>query len=96
MIEFYGWARVWATLNQDDDQEDKDLEQIVKDFNVFLAHFDKTNNSNTTVIFKPQNGKHQLSIMGCANHKSVTWQEVLRIFYWLASNASGSYGKLYL
>lgn len=44
MIEFYGWARVWATLNQDDDQEDKDLEQIVKDFNVFLAHFDKTNN----------------------------------------------------
>ena len=34
--------------------------------------------------------------MGCANHKSVTWQEVLRIFDWLASNASGSYGKLYL
>lgn len=95
MIEFYGWANIQITSDIDELEEEK-LAHIASEFERFLAKFDKACHPNTTINFKVQNGIYQLCLMGSANHKSATWEDILAIFEWLAQYTNASYGKLYL
>ena len=89
-VEYQGWATIQESYREADDDEMR-LKEIVgalqarlTGLSLGLGHFH----------FENFNGVWRLTVIGCRNHITGDWPEVLGLFRWIAEHAPGSYGML--
>lgn len=94
MLSYYGWAEIRESYNEEG-ESDILMQEIWTSLQKKSAEI-MQNASNWSVEPKIFNGEYKLFVSGASNHKTNPWFEVLELFEWLAKNAVGSYGLLYL
>ncbi|MEZ6068903.1 MAG: Imm7 family immunity protein [Pirellulales bacterium] len=85
MFEFHGWATI--------QYHSHDTDAILQDrcWNRLVAHVEVT--PNDFIRLQRYNGVDSLDIAGQHNHRA---EYVIGLFQWVAENAPGSYGLLYV
>ncbi len=94
MIEFHGWVVVRETYNEEGDSKTL-LKKILSQLNDKLALL-RSEVEDIEISLLSKNGVYQISLFGAANHKGYTWEQVLILIKWIAENAIGSYGLIYM
>ena len=85
MFEFHGWATVsYDTHDTDSSLQERCWENLLQHLQLLDSDLIQT---------QRHNGCDSLSISGQHNHRA---EYVLDLFRWVASNAPGSYGLLYV
>jgi len=85
MFEFHGWASVqYHTHDTDSVLQDRCWQQLTNHVAAI---------PNELIQLKRYNGCDSLLIAGQHNHRS---EYVIDLFHWIAANAPGSYGLLYV
>ncbi len=85
MFEFHGWASVlYHTHDTDAALQDRCWQQLVD----YVATI-----PTNLVHVQRYNGCDSLHVAGQHNHRS---EYIIELFQWIADNASGSYGILYI
>ena len=90
MFEFHGWAVLRMTYTSDDDAEEGEIGTVQNRLTQEIAATEVANHFHFHDGF---NGMASLTVFGLRNHRR---KEVIDIFDWLAENAPGSYGLLYV
>lgn len=90
MYEFHGWAAIHETTKEVDAGN---LDLIIKRVQNFVSGFHWSNG-----LFKiyPANGIYYLSVGGLLNRKTNETENLINVYYFLAKEAPGSYGLLYI
>lgn len=92
MYEYHGWITLRESfLNEDDTEEN--IDEIVSDVNDKIYSLDC---GNGLLDLRAVNGEYHLSVSGLLNHKSQQAEELFSLFEFIAENAVGSYGLLYV
>lgn len=94
MIEFHGWIVIREGYCEEDDSETL-LKEILEELRekIYLLMNEM---SDVDIRLQSKNGIYQISLFGAANHKGYTWEQVLILIKWIAENAIGSYGLIYM
>jgi hypothetical protein len=90
MFEFHGWAVLRMTYIACDDEENKNIASILVELKHKIAY---GNLVHHFCLHDGFNDMYSLTISGLRNHRQ---EEVIGLFAWLAKNAPGSYGLLYV
>jgi hypothetical protein len=90
MFEYHGWATLRTDILDEYGDEDEDALQCLLGE---LRQYITTLSINGAIHIEQRNMLYALSIFGLNNHRQ---QPVIDLFGWLAQNARGSYGLLYI
>jgi hypothetical protein len=90
MFSVFGWAKISCSTKEIDQLEDKKvlekLEALIEKYNI--------DGLIEIRLYKSLNGSlNALSIVGLRNH---LYEKIIDLYRWLAENAPGSYGLLYI
>jgi hypothetical protein len=90
MFEYHGWATLRTDIMDEYGDEDEDaLQNLLGELRQYII----TLSINGAIHIEQRNLLYALSIFGHNNHRQ---QPVMDLFSWLAQNARGSYGLLYI
>lgn len=91
MIEFHGWIVIRESYSEESDGC-FDINNILKGLEVVL----KLLSSDIEFVIRSKNGMFQLSLFGFLNHKNESFDDLIFVINWIANNAIGSYGLIYV
>lgn len=91
MYEFHGWATIRETPHL---VEEENLDKVIDSVKLFIKSLNWT--SGGALDVRPVNGEYHMSVSGFTNHKGKDAEDVLSLYQFLAQNAPGSYGILYV
>lgn len=91
MYEFHGWATIRETPSLVDEEN---LDRVIESVESFIKKLNWT--SGGVLDVRPVNGEYHLSVSGFTNHKGKDAEDVLSLYQFLAKNAHGSYGILFV
>ena len=94
MIEFHGWIVIRESYCEENDSESH-LKEILEELSkkIFLL---KNEVSDIDINLQSKNSIYQVSMFSAANHKGYTWDQAYILKKWIAENAVGSYGLIYM
>lgn len=90
MYEYHGWATIRETATCD---EEDNMEKIVINIKEYINNL---NWCNGILDLHVVNGEYQLIIAGLTNHKGHEAKELFMLYNYIAREAPGSYGLLYI
>ena len=90
MFSVFGWATISCSTNEIDQAEDK---KILEKLDEQIEKY-RIDGLIEIRLYKTLNGSlNALSIVGSRNHR---YEKIIDLYRWLADNATGSYGLLYI
>lgn len=90
MLEFQGWATLRESFTESG--EDPDLLRNITE-NI-KSEVEQIRHDNLEIGVRYLNGTPRLWVVGYSNHRASEWEEILRLYRFIASAAPGSYGEL--
>lgn len=93
-MELHGWIVVRESYSEEGDS-DTLLKKIISQLNEKIDLL-KSEGRNIEINLFSRNGVKQVSFFGAPNHKGDNWEWVIKLAEWIAKEAIGSYGIIYM
>ena len=90
MFEYQGWATIREAYSERNEDENL-LNDVVLSIKKIITQIDQP---QRILDLKFMNGIPRLWVLGSTNHKGSDWEDVYKLFEFIAEKAPGSYGLL--